>query len=107
MTVCPVEMDFNEARIKRKIKHKQKPVTSSELTSLLEPRGFLQMSTVSARERGIFCLFANDPISHTCPCVSKEKFSLNVESNFCEFYLDLPTRHYFLYKIRKVEIDEV
>lgn len=44
MTVCPVEIDFNEARINRKIKYKQKPVTSSELTSLLELKGSLQLS---------------------------------------------------------------
>lgn len=44
MTVCRVEIDFNEARINRKIKCKQKPVTSSELTSPLELKGSLQLS---------------------------------------------------------------
>lgn len=34
----------------------------------------------------------NDPLIHIGPYASKEKFSLNVESNFCELYLNLPTR---------------
>lgn len=52
MTVCPVEIDFNEARINRKIKYEQKPVTSSELTSLLELKGSLQLSeSLLERER--------------------------------------------------------
>lgn len=52
MTVCPVEIDFNEARINRKIKYKQKPVTSSELTSLLESKGSLPLSeSLLERER--------------------------------------------------------
>lgn len=53
MTVCPVEIDFNEARINKKIKYKQKPATCSELTSLLELKGFLQLSSISAGEGGI------------------------------------------------------
>lgn len=94
MTVCPVEIDFNEARINRKIKYKQKPATRSELTSLLESKGFLQLSSVSAGGR--HCVMGtNDPLIHIGPCASKEKFSLNVESNFCELYLNLPTRQFF------------
>lgn len=100
MTVCPVEIDSNEARINRKIKYKQKPATRSELTSLLELKGFLQLRTGRHRVMG-----TNDPLTHIGPCVSEEKFSLNVESNFCEFYLNLPIRHFFFFKIRKFEID--
>lgn len=67
MTVCPVEIDFNEARIKREIKYKRKPVTSSELTSLLELKAFLQLSAISAKREASSVPSLRIPLSTLAP----------------------------------------
>lgn len=74
MTVCPVEIDFNEARINRKIKYKQKPVTSSELTSLPESKGSPQLSESLLEREASSVWLLMIPLSTSAPVWAKESF---------------------------------
>lgn len=92
-------------RINRKIKRVQKSVTSSKFTSLLEMKCSLYTWDLSLGYRW----------GHLFGCqwfhaiqislyVSAKKFSLNLQTYFYAFYLNLPTRKFYLEWVKMLDL---